>query len=109
MPQRLAVKLKPAAEKIIKHGHPWVFSDSIVKLKPKGETGDLAILFSQMDNKVFAIGLYDADSPMRIKIIHCGGPTQINTEFFRHKIERAYKKRSSLFNSNINAYRMLFG
>lgn len=109
MPQRIAVKLKPAAERIIKQGHPWVFSDSIIKLKPKGETGDLTILFDQTDNKVFAVGLYDADSPMRIKIIHRGGPAKINAEFFQHKIELAHKKRNPLFNYKITAYRMLFG
>jgi len=105
MPQRIAVKLKPAAERIIKQGHPWVFSDSIIKLKPKGETGDLTILFDQTDNKVFAVGLYDADSPMRIKIIHRGGPAKINAEFFQHKIELAHKKRSSYtFNFCIFVY-----
>lgn len=107
-PRRLAAKLKPAAEKMVKRGHPWVFSESIVKLSPEGKSGDLVILFDQTDNKPFAIGLYDADSPVRIKIVHRGGSQKIDSDFFKKKIFQAFQLRADL-RKNTNAYRLIFG
>lgn len=107
-PNRLAVKLKPSAEKSIKQGHPWVFSTSIEKIS-EGKTGDLAILFDQNSNSVFAIGLYDPGSPVAVKIIHHGGPQKIDTDFFRKKIEQAFQLREPLLQTQTNAYRLLFG
>lgn len=107
--RRLAIKLRPIAEKKVKQGHPWVFSKSIAKLNKKGKPGDLAILFSQNDNQVYAIGLYDPKSPIRIKIIHFNGSKNIDYQFFKNKIIKAFKIRKPLFEHNTNAYRLIFG
>lgn len=108
-PSRLAVKLKPAGERSVKQGHPWVFSDSIDKINKKGIAGDIAILFDQRRNSAFAIGLYDPHSPIRIKIIHNGGPAKIDASFFENKIKKAYQHRKPLLEKNVTAYRLLFG
>ncbi len=105
----LAVKLTPKAEKIIKKGHPWVFSDSIVKLNKKGKTGDIAILFSRQTNQVYAIGLYDPEWAVRIKIIHRGSGVPIDAFFFKRKMEQAYAIRNPLLQGNTNAYRFIYG
>lgn len=106
---RLAAKLTNKAEQIVRRGHPWVFSDSIVKLSPDGDAGDLVILFSQRRNEVFAIGLYDPDSAVQIKIIHLGGSARIDSEFFKDKVEQAYHLREPLLQTDTDAYRLLFG
>lgn len=108
-PQRLAVKLAPAAEKSVKQGHPWVFSNSIQKLNKEGKAGDIAILFDQRFNKPFAIGLYDPDSPIRIKVVHNNGPAQIDAAFFEEKLDMAFDKRRKLISEETNAYRLVFG
>lgn len=108
-PISLAVKLKPAAEKIVKKGHPWIFSDSIEKINKEGKAGDIAILFDQRNNKVFGIGLYDPQSPIRIKMLHSGGPAKIDGKFFHQKIQNAFKIRKSLLETQTNAYRLIFG
>lgn len=109
-PKRLAVKLNSKGEQSVVKGHPWVFSNSIVKINKDAQTGDLAIIFSKNKNKVVGLGLYDADSPIRIKIIHnAESKVEINSEFFQHKIEVAFKKRSVLLETNTNSYRLLFG
>ncbi len=105
----LAIKLKIKAEKIVKKGHPWVFSQSISKQNTKGVAGDIAILFGQHDNEVYAIGLYDPHSPVRIKIIHRGKGVQIDAQFFQQKIARAFQIRVPLLQKDTNAYRLLFG
>lgn len=108
-PKTLAVKLKTAAEKAVKQSHPWVFSKGIIKINKKGKAGDICILFDRNINRVFAVGLYDPKSPIRIKIIHFGGAQKVNAEFFHHKIEKAFEIRKPLLAKNTNAYRLIFG
>ncbi|NRB59120.1 MAG: class I SAM-dependent methyltransferase [Winogradskyella sp.] len=108
--KNLAVKLNASGEKSVIKGHPWVFSNSIVKISSEAETGDLAIVFSKNKNKVIGIGLYDANSPIRIKVIHNGQQkVTVNSDFFHQKIEKAYQKRLSLLRTQTNSYRLLFG
>ncbi len=106
--QRLAVKLKPKAEKLVKQGHPWVFEDSIAKQNKEGNAGDIAILFDQRKDKVFAIGLYDPDSPIRIKMIS-DVPATPDAVFFKEKIRIAFSKRSKLLKTDTDSYRFIFG
>ncbi len=109
-PKNLAVKLNSKGEQSVVKGHPWVFSNSIIKINDDAKTGDLAIIFSKNKNKVIGIGLYDANSPIRIKIIHNAQTKAIvNAEFFQHKIEAAYQKRQELLKTKTNSYRLLFG
>ncbi|WP_400079203.1 class I SAM-dependent rRNA methyltransferase [Winogradskyella sp. R77965] len=109
-PKRLAVKLNAKGEQFVVKGHPWVFSNSIVKINDDAKAGDLAIIFSKNKNKVVGLGLYDANSPIRIKIIHnAETKVKIGADFFHHKIELAFEKRSELLQTNTNSYRLLFG
>jgi len=107
-PKRLAVKLSNTAERLVKQGHPWIFSDSITKINKEGTTGDLAILFDVRNNQPYAIGLYDANSPIRIKVISFG-KAAIDTNFFNENIKKAYKIRQPLLKTNTNSYRLIYG
>ena len=108
-PNRIAIKLKPKAEILVKKGHPWIFEDSIVKQNKKNAAaGDIAILFDQRKDKVFGVGLYDPASPIRIKVIH-QGPATIDQHFFKAAIATAFKKRERLLQTDTNSYRLLFG
>ena len=106
--QRLAVKLKLKAEKLVKQGHPWVFEDSISKLNKQGNAGDIAVLFDQRKDKVFAIGLYDPDSPIRIKVVSAS-PVTLGIDFFKEKIALAFSKRNELLKTDTDSYRFIFG
>ncbi|WP_282042860.1 class I SAM-dependent rRNA methyltransferase [Winogradskyella flava] len=109
-PKNLAIKLNAKGEQSVVKGHPWVFSNSIVKINDDAKTGDLAIIFSKNKNKVIGIGLYDAKSPIRIKMIHnAETKVEINSDFFHHKIKNAFDKRLELLETNTNSYRLLFG
>ena len=109
-PKRLAVKLNALGEQLVIRGHPWVFSKRIVKINDAAITGDLAIIFSKTKNKMIGLGLYDAKSDIRIKIIHASSEkVEVNTLFFKRKIQKAFQKREILFKSNTNSYRLLFG
>lgn len=107
-PKRLAVKLNAKGEQFVVKKHPWVFSNSIVKINDNAHTGDLTIVFSKNKNKVIGLGLYDANSPIRIKMIHFE-TTQVDESFFLNKVETAFEKRLELLQTNTNSYRLLFG
>lgn len=109
-PNRLAVKLNAKGEQFVLKGHPWVFSNNITKIKDDAQSGDLAIIFDKSKNRVIGLGLYDANSPIRIKMLHSGfEKVDINAEFFQNRIDEAYAKRYELLQTNTNSYRLLFG
>ncbi|WP_298316432.1 class I SAM-dependent rRNA methyltransferase [uncultured Aquimarina sp.] len=107
--QRLAIKLKPSAEKMVKRGHPWIFENSILKQNTKGNAGDLAIIYDHKKNTILAIGLYDPHSPIRIKLIQFKKAAQINSDWFSNRIKEAYTLRKPLLETDTNSYRLLFG
>ncbi|MCH2032779.1 MAG: class I SAM-dependent rRNA methyltransferase [Tenacibaculum sp.] len=109
-PKNLAVKLTSKGEQHVMKNHPWVFSNSIEKISKDPKIGDLAIIFGRKKNKVVGIGLYDTDSPIRIKMIHTSSEKAVvNDAFFRRKIEKAYQKRNTLLQTKTNSYRLIFG
>ncbi len=109
-PKNLAIKLTNKGEQHVMKNHPWVFSNSIEKISKDPKTGDLAIIFGRKKNKVVGIGLYDSDSPIRIKMIHTSSEKAVvNEAFFHQKIEKAYQKRNTLLQTNTNSYRLIFG
>ncbi len=110
MQKRLAIKLNAKGEQFVLRGHPWVFSNSITKVNSDANTGDLAIIFSKNKNKVIGLGLYDKNSPIRIKMLHSGTKKEeINSEFFQRKINEAFDRRKALLQTNTNSYRLIFG
>ena len=108
-PQRLAVKLKPAAERMVKKGHPWIFADSISKQNAQGQAGDLAIIYDNKKNKFLACGLYDPSSPIRIKVLQFHQQAQIDASFWREKIRTASALRQPLVTTDTNGYRFVYG
>lgn len=110
LPKNIAVKLTAKGEHSVVRGHPWIFSNSIMKINQDANTGDLAIIFDKNKNRVIGIGLYDAKSPIRIKMIHnAEAKATINNEFFHQKIQHAFNKRVDLLRTETNSYRLIYG
>lgn len=107
-PGRLHLRLKPAAETQVRSGHPWVFSESIREQSRPAEAGELAIIFDRKD-EFLALGLFDPESPIRVRIIHRGKPVAINDDWWRAGLTSAGAKRASLFTSETNAARLVNG
>ncbi len=106
---QIAVKLSAKGEQSVLQGHPWVFSKSIIKTNKTPKTGDLALIFSKKSNKIIGIGLWDADSPIQIKLIHSRTSKNIDATFFNEKIDAAFLKRNTLLQTQTTSYRLLFG
>jgi 23S rRNA (cytosine1962-C5)-methyltransferase len=107
--QRIAIKLKPAAEKAVRKGHPWIFDEAIRKQSVEGNPGDLAIIYDQKKNKFLAVGLYDPHSPIRIKLLHFNTPAQINVDWFEATIKKAFELRKPLLETATDSYRLIHG
>jgi len=109
-PKRLAVKLTQTGENYVTKGHPWLFSNSIKKINKPPQTGDLAVIFRKTDNRLIGLGLYDAHSDIRIKMLYHGSePTRIDPAFFAARIATAFERRLSLLKTQTTSYRFIFG
>ncbi len=106
---KIAIKLKPKAETLVKKGHPWIFENSILKQNKEGKSGDIAVIFDGKKNKFLACGFYDPNSPIRIKILQANKPATINSEWFKNKVKEAYQKRIPLLKTDTNSYRLIYG
>lgn len=107
--KRLAIRLTKDALRHVRAGHPWVFDESIASISHAGSPGDLAVIFD--DKRRFnAIGLFDPDSPMRIKVLHRGSPATINDTWWADQVTAALALRAGLVDdAATTGYRVLNG
>ena len=109
MTNRLATKLTPQGERILRSGHPWLFDGAVAAVKGPGRAGDLAIIFDRKRDKFIGVGLYDPDSPIRIRVLHQGESVKIDEAFFAERIQAARQLRQPLFKKNTTGYRLIHG
>jgi 23S rRNA (cytosine1962-C5)-methyltransferase len=107
-PARLRCRLTAAAETIVRGGHPWVFAGSIRELNRDGAAGELAVIYDRND-RFLAIGLFDPDSPLRIRILHQGKPAQIDDGWWRTRLENVLARRKNLLGEQTTACRLING
>jgi len=104
----LRLRITAAAEKQVRAGHPWVFADSVREQNRSGVAGELGVVFDRAD-KFLAVGFFDPDSPIRLRVLHVGKPLAIDAAFWRARLETALAKREGLFDDNTTGYRVING
>src|SRR5712672_2793933 len=107
-PPRLRLRITAAAETIVRSGHPWLFADSIHELNRSGQPGELAVIYDRKD-EFLAVGLFDPDSPIRVRILHVGKPQTINRAWWSGRLNQALEKRRGLFDIQTTGYRCING
>jgi 23S rRNA (cytosine1962-C5)-methyltransferase len=105
---RLRLRITATAETIVRSGHPWLFADSIHELNRTGQPGELAVIYDRKD-KFLAVGLFDPDSPIRVRILHAGKPTTIDAAWWQARLEQALAIRRDLFDEQTTGYRLIHG
>lgn len=95
---RLRLRISRVAEKHIRTGHPWVYSDSVQETNRPGKDGELAVIYDR-NNRFLAIGLFDLDSPIQVRILHQGKPCTIDDAWFGQNLHQALQAREGLFGS----------
>ena len=106
--RRVAIRITRAAERAIRASHPWLFAPSIRRQSHDGRPGDLAVVYDHNDH-FLAIGLYDPNSRIRVRILQHGEPATIDQSWFRARLEAAVRLRAPLLNSDTTAYRLVHG
>ncbi|HEY3855753.1 MAG TPA: class I SAM-dependent methyltransferase [Verrucomicrobiae bacterium] len=104
----LRLRVTAVAETLVRGGHPWVFSNSVREQNRAGEAGEFAVIFDRRD-KFLAIGLFDPESPIRVRILHVGKPCAIDADWWRARAEAATSRRNGLFDNLTTGYRLING
>ena len=105
---RLRLRITAAAETIVRSGHPWLFADSIHEINRVGQVGEFAVIYDRKD-KFLAIGLFDPDSPIRVRILHAGKPQTIDSAWWKSRLEKALAIRRDLFDAQTAGCRLIHG
>ena len=108
-PKKIVFKLNQKAESSVRNNHPWIFEGSISLQKQEGKPGDIAIIFDRKKNSFLACGLYDPNSPIRIKVLETKHPVTIDKNWFSKKIKQAHNLRKPLSKTDTNSYRLIYG
>lgn len=107
--RRLAVRVTPDALRRIRARHPWVYDRSIESVNhDDGRPGDLGIVFDR-NRKFAAIGLWDPDSPIRLRMIHVGDPVTIDAAWFAARIAESVARRQVIFDRHVGSGRAVHG
>lgn len=106
--KNVTLRIRGAAERHLRAGHPWLFDQAIESQSHEGRAGDLAVIFDKK-RKLLALGLYDPLSPIRVKVLHRGKPTPLDEGFFDARIGAALERRAPLLEGDTDGYRVLHG
>jgi 23S rRNA (cytosine1962-C5)-methyltransferase len=105
---RLRLRVTAAAVTQIRGGHPWVYGDSVREQNRDGAPGELAVIYDRKD-KFLAVGLFDPESPIRVRILHAGKPVTIDRQWWSSRLAQAAERRRGLFDDCTNGYRLING
>src|SRR5256712_9142286 len=89
---RLRLRVTAAAEAALRGGHPWLFAESIREQNRQGAAGELAVIYDRKD-RFLAIGLFDPDSPIRVRVLHAGKPVTIDVAWWSARFAQAVERR----------------
>jgi len=106
--QRLRIRVKPSVEGHVRWGHPWIYAESIREVNREGACGETAVIYDRKD-EFLAAGLYDPHSPIRVRLLVRGKPENINTAFFKRRLQEATAKRKHFAREQTAGYRIVHG
>src|SRR5882762_3800725 len=98
---QLRLRVTATAESRLRARHPWLLSDSVREQNRPGRLGELAVLYDRKD-RFLAIGLFEPDSAIRVRILHAGKPQEIDRKWWGAKLESALVRRQGLFDDQTN-------
>lgn len=97
--------LKKNEEKRLLEGHPWVYANEVAKIDGKDVQGSIAKVYSS-DGRYIGSGYINHASKIIVRLLTRSDEV-IDREFFKKKIESAWKKRQKLGFSE--SCRVVFG
>ena len=107
-PTTLRLRVTATAETILRSKHPWLFADSIREQNREGQAGELAVIYDRKD-RFLAVGLYDPESPIRVRILHSGKPRKLDEAWWSENLGQALARREGMFDEQTNGCRLING
>jgi len=104
----LRLRVTAAAESILRAGHPWLYAESIRSQNRPGQLGELAVVYDR-NNRFLAVGLFDSDSAIRMRVLHAGKPKAVDASFWIEKLKAALRARTNLFDARTTGFRLVNG
>lgn len=89
-----AIILKSGKEKAVRKGHPWIFSGAIKEVKGEPGIGETVTVLAST-GELIGSAAYSPTSKIRARM-WAWGEEEINTDFFRKRLQRAIELRQSL-------------
>ncbi len=105
---RLRLRVSAAAEARLRSGHPWLFSDSVREQNREGTAGELAVIYDRQD-RFLAVGLFDPDSPIRLRVLYVGKPVALDEGWWQQRLNDALDRRRNLFDPTTTGFRWING
>ncbi len=91
----LKIILQKNEEKRILEGHPWVFSNEVLKFIGEIKSGEICEVCS-FDNKFVGYGFLNTNSKIIVRILSLDINEKINDDFFYNRIKEAIELRQTL-------------
>ena len=86
-----------------------MYAESIKTQNREGVTGELAVIYDKRD-RFMAVGMYEAESPIRLRILHVGKPATIDRDWWLEKARACLAKREgSIIQPGTDGARMIQG
>ena len=104
----LRLRITLTAENILRSGHPWVFSESVREQNREGKLGELVVIYDRKD-RFLAAGLFDQNSPIRIRVLHAGKPEKLDAQWWSRRLLATVQRRRGLFSNQTTGYRWING
>lgn len=106
--QYTSVKVTPKAEKSLKNGHPWVFSDEITEVNGRYENGDMVDVFSAKD-RYLGSGFINDNSKIRVRVISRNANDKFDEAFYKRRLKYAVDYRKTVMGDDFSCCRLIFG
>lgn len=105
----ISIILTYKGHQVVRKGHPWLYDKAVERMNKQGNSGDIAILYDS--KRQFAgIGLYDAHSPIVVRVLHSGKQIILDKEWLTGRISASIDKRAKLINDpQTTGYRLVNG
>ncbi|HZS40134.1 MAG TPA: class I SAM-dependent rRNA methyltransferase [Polyangia bacterium] len=102
------VRLRKELAAHVRSGHPWLYADALDA--PRGLETGAAVDVLGRDGKFLARGLYDARSPIAVRIYTLDARQPLDGALVRARVESALRARRGAFDaSSTDAFRWLNG
>ena len=89
------IKISKSLEQKIRRGFPCGFLYQVQNEKVVGKPGDLAVVYDSK-NQFLAIGLYDPESDIRLRVLQTSNQVDIDSIFFEERLNEALQLRAYL-------------